>query len=199
MSKKCYFLSVIILLIYITICCISSTNSNMSNVKKDNYLTENEIYNSTPTINKESIENTISDSKDKSNYIAKLVIDKLNINNYIYDFNSNKNTVEKNIEILDGSILPNNDTSIIFLAAHSGNGKIAYFKNLDKLEINDEIYFYYKDYKYIYQVVDIFEIIKDGDIELNKISDNQLVLTTCSPNSSDKQLVVNSKLIRKES
>lgn len=196
MSKKCYFASVVVLLIYIFICCISSTSTNVSKTK---YLTEKVTHNTTPLVNKSDIKNTSSD-KNINDYIGKLVIKELNINNYIYDFNSSKNTVEKNVEILDGSILPdNNNSSIIFLAAHSGNGKIAYFKNLDKLKIGDEIYFYYNNYKYIYQAVDIFEITKDGDIELNKISDNQLVLTTCSPNNSDMQLVVNSKLIRKES
>lgn len=38
---------------------------------------------------------------------------------------------------------------------------------------------------------------KDGDIEINKTSKNQLILTTCSTTNKNKQLIVSSYLVNK--
>lgn len=132
--------------------------------------------------------------KPKPLPIAKLIIPKIRLDGNLYNKNSSLNDVDKNIEILDGSILPN----IIFLAGHSGNASNAYFNDLDKLKIGDEIIFQYNKYNYFYNVDKIIEQDRDGDIELNKSSDNQLVLTTCSKKSIKKQLIINSNLIKKE-
>ena len=126
--------------------------------------------------------------------IANLYIKKLNINKPIYKLASKNNTVDKNVELLNGSILPDKENSIIFLAAHSGNSNVSYFNNLYKLNIGDEIVFQYKDNKYTYIVNDKFLEEKDGDIEINKTSNNQLVLTTCSTTDSSKQLIINCNL-----
>ena len=139
--------------------------------------------------------NTLSQSvKPIELPIAKLSIDKINVNNYIYKLNSENNTVEKNVELLNGSIMPGGENSIIFLAAHSGNSNISYFNNLSKLIKGDEINLYYKNKNYTYIVNDIFLEDKDGDIEINRSSNNQLILTTCSTTDINKQLIVNSNL-----
>ena len=85
----------------------------------------------------------------------------------------------------------------MIIAAHSGEGKIAYFEELDKLRINDEITLIYNNKKYTYQVNEIWEEKKNGYININRENKKQLVLTTCSPTKKDYQLVVNS--IEKES
>lgn len=126
--------------------------------------------------------------------IANLSIKKLNINKPIYKINSKNNNVSKNVELLEGSILPDNENSIIFLAAHSGNSEVSYFNNLYKLKVGDEISLQYKNNKYTYVVDNKFLEDKDGDIEINKTSNNQLVLTTCSTTDSSKQLIINSNL-----
>ena len=126
--------------------------------------------------------------------IGKLIIDKLNINNNLYSINSKHNNVDENVTILDGSIEPNNSSSIMFIAAHSGNDDISYFKYLDKLVTNDKITLIYKNIKYEYIVTSIWEQDKNGYININKNYSKQLVLTTCSPIHSDKQLIINSKL-----
>ena len=152
-----------------------------------------------PTSNLISTNNKfIKSEKPKTIPIAKIIIPKINIDNSLYSQKSDENTVEKNIMILDGTILPNNSNSIIFLAAHSGNGSIAYFNDLDQLKINDTIIFQYKKYNYYYYIDKIYEEDKDGDIEINKSSNQQLVLTTCSKTNSKKQLIINSNLFKKE-
>lgn len=130
--------------------------------------------------------------------LARIQINHLGIDNNIYDFHSPHNTVEENVQLLNGSILPNNDHSIVFLAAHSGNSKISYFERLNELKIGNKINFYYQSKHYVYEVYDYYEIKKDGDIEVEKMVDHQLVLTTCSITNSHKQLVINAKLIKKE-
>ena len=108
----------------------------------------------------------------------------------IYPLSNPKNNVDQNISILKGSILPDKDNSIVFIAAHSGVGKIAYFNNLDKLNKGDKVSFFYKNKEYKYIVSTIYEEKKDGYIHVSKGKDKQLVLTTCSKNKG-KQLVVN--------
>ena len=85
----------------------------------------------------------------------------------------------------------------MFIAAHSGTGPIAYFNNLDKLEKNDLVRLIYKNIEYKYIVKEIWETEKDGDIEVNKTKEKQLILTTCSTRDKTKQLVIN--CIEKES
>ena len=146
------------------------------------------------------IENTkiIQKQETKDYYsIGKLIIKKININHQLYEMNSEENTIEKNISILKESIFPDQEESIMILAAHSGEGKIAYFEELDQLEINDEIILIYKENKYTYKVKDIWEEKKNGYINVNKENSKQLILTTCSPKKSNYQLVVN--CIEKES
>ena len=123
--------------------------------------------------------------------MSKIIIKKLNIKNNLYKKNSIHNNVDKNITILNDSIEPNKDNSILFIAAHSGTGKLAYFKNLDKLEINDEIIIIYDNKKYSYEVKEIWEEEKNGYIHVKKNEKKQLILTTCSPTKNNKQLIIN--------
>lgn len=127
----------------------------------------------------------------------KLIIEKLNISEKLFNINSKENTIEKHVEILKESIMPDKKDSIMILAAHSGTGKIAYFQELDKLEKNDIVILIYKNKKYTYFVKDIWEEKKNGYIHVNKEKKRQLVLTTCSPTKQKYQLIVN--CIEKES
>lgn len=130
----------------------------------------------------------------KEEQIGFLKIDKIKLYEPLYEKNSTHNNVEENITILEESILPEKENSIIFLAAHSGTGDIAYFENLDKLKIGDEIKLEYNNTMYIYEIIDIWEEDKNGYIHVNKKEENQLILTTCSPTTENKQLVINSIL-----
>lgn len=179
MLKKEYFISIIVLIFYIVLYCSLTKNSiEIANITTSDIL--------------------LKSNKPKEIPIARIEISNINIDNYIYDFNSNNNTVEKNVTILKSSILPNKNHSIIFLAAHSGNSKISFFNNLNKIKNNQKINFYYNNYKYIYKIIKNYEVEKDGTIEINKDSSNQLILTTCSTNNKNKQLIIESILLQKE-
>lgn len=125
-----------------------------------------------------------------------LEIPKIKLKKEFYDINSKENNVNKNIMILKESKMPDINNSILFIAAHSGNSTVSFFKNLDLLELDDNIIIHYKNKKYKYNVSEIYELKKDGKLIVNKnIHENILVLTTCSKNK-DKQLVIVSKLIK---
>jgi LPXTG-site transpeptidase (sortase) family protein len=150
--------------------------------------------------NKNTIELPLNISiikNEKDNSIGTLTISKINLKQKLYEINSEENTIEKNVTILKESIYPEENNSIMILAAHSGTGKIAYFKKLNELKINDEIILNFKKKTYTYIVKDIWEEKKTGYINFNKEEKKQLILTTCSPQKNNYQLVIN--CIEKES
>ena len=86
----------------------------------------------------------------------------------------------------------------LILAAHSGNARISYFRNLNKLEIGDEATVDYKDKTYTYKVVNIYDVDKNGKVEIKRnLSKTTLTLITCKDNSN-KQLVVICELINEK-
>ena len=125
-----------------------------------------------------------------NDYIAVLEIPAINLTRGLVDKSSPNNNVNKNIYMLKDTVLPDEDTiSHIILASHSGNSYVSYFKNLHKLDINDEIYFYYKNGKYIYSIYKIDEVDKTGNIELKKTNSSDITLITCKGNLK-RQIVI---------
>lgn len=145
-----------------------------------------------PISEKIDINPTIYNIVKEEKPIATLLIKKINLKQPIYKIDSPNNTIEKNVTILKESILPNKTNSIIFLAAHSGTGKIAYFEQLNHLDINDELIFIYQNKNHYYKIIDIWEEKKNGYINVNKTKEKQLILTTCSPTNKNNQLIINS-------
>ena len=137
------------------------------------------------------INNTNTNTNNNSYGI--IIINKINLKEELFPIDSEENNIERHVSILKGSIYPD----LMIIAAHSGIGPIAYFQELDKLELNDEIILIIKNKKYTYKVKDIWEEKKNGYINFNKENQKQLILTTCSPNKEGYQLVIN--CIEKES
>ena len=132
--------------------------------------------------------------KEKSqDLLGTISIEKINLlNKPIYNVYSEENNIEKNITILKESNR-SKENSIIFLAAHSGIGEYAYFKNIHKLKLSDTIKIIIKNNEYKYKISNIYEQIKNGYIKINKKYQNELILTTCSENE-DNQLIIESYL-----
>lgn len=137
------------------------------------------------------IEENIHIDNNDNDIIGRIIINKLNINKDLYSIDNPNNNIEKNITILNYSIPPTEDNSIMFIAAHSGNSEISYFKNLDKLKENDEIILIYQNKEYTYTVKNYWEEEKNGYINVQKLKEKQLILTTCSPSKENIQLIVN--------
>ena len=137
--------------------------------------------------------NSTNTSINNNTTYGTIIINKINLNQELFPLNSDENTIERHVSILNGSNYP----SLMIIAAHSGIGPIAYFQELNKLELNDEIILIIENKKTTYIVKDIWEEKKNGYINFNKEKNNQLILTTCSPNKEGYQLVIN--CIEKES
>ena len=133
--------------------------------------------------------NKSEQTSQKEQPIGKVQIPKINLNKTLYKIGSKLNNVEENVTILESN-LPN----IIILAAHSGTGHNAFFKDLNKLNINDTINLTYTNTNYTYKIINIFEQNKSGYITINEKEYDQLFLTTCSYNKN-KQLIIECKKI----
>lgn len=109
-----------------------------------------------------------------------LEIPKINLKKEVYPKDPNKNDVDKNIQVITGSLMPNVVGGNLILASHSGSSSIAYFKHLDMLDYNDEFYVYYKSKKYRYIIGDIYDVQKSGYVEIKRDrSKSAVTLITC--------------------
>lgn len=178
---------------YITIYQEQIKEENASNDLIDNFFE-----------NSQNSEEVIVNDNNKTNntftedYTAVLEIPKIKLKRGIYSKEDKRNNVNKNIYLIDKTTLPDeNNVSHIILAAHSGNSYISYFKNLHKLQIDDNVYFYFNGTKYIYKIIDKYEVEKTGDINLILTSESDITLITCKYNSN-KQIVYVGSLIDKD-
>ena len=128
-------------------------------------------------------------------YIGVLEIPSINFKRGFLDINDKNNTVSKNIQVLNGSEYPDVLNGNFMIAGHSGSGRIAFFKNLYKLSKGEESYIYYKNKKYIYKMIESYEVQKTGIVPI-KNYENKTILTliTCSQDES-KQIVFINELV----
>ena len=129
------------------------------------------------------------------NYVGVLEIPKINLRKGFTSIDDKNNDVNKNIEVLKESDMPNVVGGNLIIAGHSGTGRIAYFNNINKLSNKDIINIYYNNKKYIYEVVDKYEIDKKGIMNIRKDKNKTtLTLITCSTSNEKKQIVIISYL-----
>lgn len=131
----------------------------------------------------------------KIEYIAVLKIPKINLERGLVNHSSYLNNVNYNVQIINGSDMPDVNNGNLILAGHSGNARISYFRNLNKLDLNDTATIIYKNKTYNYKVVDKYEIEKTGEAEIIRDKNkNILTLITCKHNTN-KQIVIICELI----
>lgn len=154
------------------------------------------IKNKNVTKNNNIFDKIISkvDIANNDNYYGRITINKIGLNEYFYDKNDKRNNVDNGIEVLKPSIMPDKENSKLFLASHSGNSNISYFKNINNLEYNDEVIIYFNNKCYQYKVIDKYEIIKNGTLNIKEIEENTLILITCVKNTN-RQLIIICKLL----
>ena len=134
----------------------------------------------------------------KYDYIGLLEIPKINLKNGFLDISSSYNNVDYNVTVINGSIFPGQDKSNLILAAHSGNCYYCYFDNLYKLSKGDIAYINYNNNRYIYELVNIYDVEKTGTVAIYRdYNKSGLTLITCTRNSNTKQTVYVFDLINK--
>ncbi|MBR3199210.1 MAG: sortase [Bacilli bacterium] len=147
------------------------------------------------TNNSEKKEPTLINGK----YFGYIQIPKINLNQGLVPLNSANNDVDRNIQTIYPSDMPDVKNGNLILAAHSGTSSISYFKHLYQLTNNDEIYILYDSIKYIYKIVNIYTVPKTGQVEIKRSSTKTVVtLITCTKNDNTTQTVYIGELIRKE-
>ena len=135
----------------------------------------------------EEEENT---DNDLEHYIGYLEIPKLGFNRGFYNIVSPENTVEKNIQVIEGSKMPNKKNGNLIIAGHSGTGWKAFFNDLYKLNIGDQAIVTYKGHKYTYQIEDISKQAKTGTLTIKRNRNKTtLTLITCTNNDSTTQTI----------
>lgn len=155
-----------------------------------------EYYNIEETVSTEEPEKVeVVKEQKKINYIAILKIPKINLERGLVDPNSYLNNVNYNLEIVKGSDMPDVNNGNMIIAGHSGTARISYFRNLNRLDIDDLIIIDYNFNSYKYKVVDIYDIEKTGYAEISKEKNTTtLTLITCRHNTN-KQIVIIAKQI----
>lgn len=130
----------------------------------------------------------------KENIFANIRIPKIDLNRNLYSVNSKNNNVNKNIEILKDSDMPDKINGNFILAAHNGFSSIAFFHDLHKLDLGDEVFINYgkNDYKYV--VSDMYDVPKTGKVSIKR-DKNRSTITMITCKDDDKQLVVIGYLI----
>ena len=116
-------------------------------------------------------------------------IPKINLKRYLYKVDAYQNNVDKNIEVLKSSDMPDVKDGNLILAGHNGNTSVGHFRNLHKLSLGDDIIVNYKGKSYNYEVSKIYDVLKTGTVAIKRDKNkNTITLITCL--GSDRQLVV---------
>lgn len=170
MAKKAslIFLSILLLLLFLIKPSKTIINAVTNKYNMDNYLEASE-----------------------SNFLFGILeIPSLNLKQPLYQKDQKENNVDQNVMILEKS-----DT-FLALAAHSGNGPHAYFKNLDQLSKNDKIIIKTSSKIQEYQYFKREEVKKNGTIFVENYNFSYLVLITCSKTNNQIQEVFYAKLTK---
>lgn len=191
--NKIIILGIIILLIGVSL--ISYDYFSNKNIEIEEQEAIEEFY----TIQEELKEENTSEEpqkveevkkQNKTNYIAILKIPKIDLERGLVDPNSYLNDVKYNIEIVEGSSMPNKKNSNLIIASHSGTARISYFRNLNKLTINDTVLLIYQNKTYKYKVVNKYEIEKTGTAKIIRDSDKTTITLITCKYKTNKQIVV---------
>ena len=147
------------------------------------------------TPQEEPVEEKKEEKKVEVNYIAVIKIPKIGLEKGLASKDSYWNNVNRNIQILTESDMPDKEKGNVILAGHSGNSSVSYFRKLNKLQNNDEVIISYKGKDYVYRMVNSYEIEKNGYAHiLRNAEKTTLTLITCKHNTN-KQLIVICELI----
>ena len=152
----------------------------------------------TPEVPEEKVETEKPQpTKTKIDYFAVIKIPKIGLEKGLASKGSYYNNVNRNILVVKESDMPDKDKGNVILAGHSGSGRTAYFKNLHKLERDDEVSIFYNGNEYKYKVVNQYDIEKTGTANIVRNAEKStLTLITCRHNTN-KQIIYICELVEK--
>lgn len=168
----------------------------------DFYEQQEEYVVDVPVMEEELVKEEVAEQEEKKetttptiNYIAVIKIPKIGLEKGLASKGSYWNNVNRNIEILSESDMPDVEKGNVILAGHSGNSGISYFRKLNKLQNDDIVSIVYNGKEYKYKMVNSYEIEKNGYAHIVRNAEKStLTLITCKHNT-DKQIVVICELV----
>ena len=168
----------------------------------DFYEQQEEYVVDVPVMEEELVKEEVAEQEEKKetttptiNYIAVIKIPKIGLEKGLASKGSYWNNVNRNIEILSESDMPDVENGNVILAGHSGNSGVSYFRKLNKLQNDDTVSIVYNGKEYKYKMVNSYEIEKNGYAHIVRNAEKStLTLITCKHNT-DKQIVVICELV----
>lgn len=143
--------------------------------------------------------NKEEDSSNEENfsfYKAVIEIPNISLKTGIILSNSDYSTMNRNVSIYPTSDMPDVIGGNFVIFGHSGNSRVSYFKYIDKLKSNDEIFILYKKVKYKYKVINKFEVKMTDTTILNKIENKTIItLITCSKKNKNLRTIIVGELM----
>lgn len=176
------------------------------NIEKENEKFINKYIEDTTKIEIEEIPSVSEENNQESNqkqsnnkidYTAVLEIPKINLKRGVVNSTENFNSINYAISVDSNSKYPDEYGNFI-LYAHSGNCYFSFFKDLNKVNLNDEVYVYYDGVKYKYLITDKYEIKKTGNVNVAIPSQKKLITLITCINGTDKQIVLTGELMSGE-
>ena len=133
---------------------------------------------------------------DYSKYLGVLEIPKIGLKRGFYNVGNRYNNIQYNVTQVAGSTLPDVENGNLILMAHSGDAYISYFAYLYRLNIGDSAYVTYNGRRYQYNIVNIYEVPKNGIITIRRNkSRTTLTMITCTKDNDSTQTVYISELV----
>lgn len=135
-------------------------------------------------------ETTTNNIIDYSKYLGVLEIPRIGLKRGFYNTDSKYNNIQYNVTMLGGSNLPDVENGNLILMAHSGDAYISYFAYLWMLGIGDHAYVTYNGRKYDYQIVNIYNVEKNGVAVIHRNKERTtLTLITCTKDNDFSQTI----------
>ncbi len=133
---------------------------------------------------------------DYSKYLGVLEIPRIGLKRGFYNTDSKYNNIQYNVTMLGGSNLPDVENGNLILMAHSGDAYISYFAYLWMLSIGDHAYVTYNGRKYDYQIVNIYDVDKNGVAVIHRnLNRTTLTMITCTKDNDFKQTIYIAELV----
>jgi len=127
---------------------------------------------------------------DYSKYLGVLEIPRIGLKRGFYNTDSKYNNIQYNVTMVGGSNLPDVENGNLILMAHSGDAYISYFAYLWMLGIGDHAYITYNGRKYDYQIVNIYNVEKNGIAVVHRNKERTtLTLITCTKDNDFSQTI----------
>jgi LPXTG-site transpeptidase (sortase) family protein len=145
---------------------------------------------------KDPEETPVVSGNGRYDYIGYLKVPEINLDKGFTSLENPYNYVNYNVQLIKGSDMPNVKNGNLILAGHNGTSSVGYFNKLHTLSLGATAQVEYNNKTYNYKLVNIYNVTKDGTVEITRNSDvKTLTLITCTYQSKTEQTVFIFELI----